>query len=400
MTIDNVRTGELIPEESYGDISILDNAGELFKTDIEAIYPHTNCELDIVIIKICYTEDLDLKIGRCKLNDSVYVFGYPDRLNGEVIKDERIPCKIDNQKDEIYIITPNSTSSTIELDAQTTYAGISGCGIFKENNNNIILIGIENNLADRYGGGDKLRFTSIESFKEIITENYLSPICPPFMKCFSHLKDAIFDLPADYFNTDHLANTKQVLLNTASRICNNEVKPIDILNLLQSKLLIDESDIEDLHNKQLWINMLEFLTSASIASLDINSMDSIKIFLRNNFLKFKNTDRDWSELLPDGLRNSDFQDINKNANIFIATPKRPFVSSYSSKKLIDIGIPETNELRIDQGLVDPYEDFHFYHTHYLKKDCVTDKLSELQNLTTTTEITNKLEEIYKEVFNG
>lgn len=402
LTIDDKYTGDLILSKNYQkDIKISDNAGNSVDTHIAEIYPHANCELDIAIIKICYTEELELKIGGCKVDDNVYIFGYPNRLKDETVKDDRIQCKISNEQSNVYIVNPVNPSTTFDLDAQETYAGISGGGVFKEKDNSeVFLIGIENNLSDIYGSGDKLRFTSIESFKEIITENKLAPIYPPFMNCFSNLKDSIFDLPADHFDSYHLTNTKQFLLNTASKICNNIVKPIDMLNLLQSKLLIDESDIEDLHNKQLWINMLEILTSASIASLEINSMHSINNFLKNNFLKFKNTDRDWSELLCDGLRNSDFQDINKNANIFIATPKRPHVNSYSSKKLINIGIPETNGLRIDQGIVDPYEDFQFYHTNYLKKDCVVEKASELKNLRTEADIRNKLKEIYIEVFNG
>lgn len=162
----------------YKDIIIKRNSTDAPSLNIRKLFIHEDNNKDIAIVQIDKIEDdIKLKATFCSLNDTVYLFGYPKRRDKDFVNYDRIKHEITNEKDNhVFDITPIQLTSNSDENTKDVTLGFSGGGIFKEINEEIFLVGIENRIADKTASSDKLRFTSINCFQEIIKENGLHEI--------------------------------------------------------------------------------------------------------------------------------------------------------------------------------------------------------------------------------
>jgi hypothetical protein len=285
------------------------------------------------------------------------------------------------------IIVRNSESFT-----QEDILGCSGGGVFKEFNDDFLLIGIECRMdacSTSERNNRRLRFITIDAFDEIIANNSseLEPLYPPYMGSFDLLVENIFLLNEYEEKRDFVRNRLKYLARTYS----NELIPIAIKQEFEDELLINGFDINNITDNELWQMYLEFvLLSLIIENKENITIDKIKEIYKKRKILFAKADR-WIELKEDILK-SNLLGLQKNGTVFIACNgnRRPNKVDLCNSIINISQPPQLEEMRIDQGM-DYSVDLKYKHIYAIEK-LLLDNEDKFASATGTN-----IDEILKEV---
>lgn len=221
-------------------------------------FPHA--EVDIAILKIDYKPGLDKLILQEKIgNLSDYLIcGFPNKLRLNTSISEKYTTH-----SLVRIISDNTTSFRAQLTIgtliQSDIVGMSGCGVLKNENENISLIGIQSKVPASNANG-QIDFVPIKYFKEIISSNELVSIDGNDIKIddFSNinrdwqLQNKIFSVTINsdskpyYLNRDidktvlnYLARNKNIWISGISGIGKTFLILGNLSNLCDKQIRID-----------------------------------------------------------------------------------------------------------------------------------------------------------------
>lgn len=186
---------------------------------------YTNETLDVAIIKIeksddvslfNYIKDKDLE----NYHESINLYGYPKIARDKEIKSVKLSCKYNNKTKEVICLEVEKEVSTFKKPAIEALKGMSGCPVYIEKDNIVVLIGIyyENTYEDfayKYINIiplEKIRETinkyhledlNLSFCSELISEN-IDPLYKNYEDLcrydFRNLKNKIRDVSPDYNN--------------------------------------------------------------------------------------------------------------------------------------------------------------------------------------------------------
>ncbi|BAF71689.1 ABC-three component system protein [Sulfurovum sp. NBC37-1] len=330
-------------------------------------YEHTT--LDIAILKI---EKIDFtspykQWEQVNNGDEFKFYGYPENRRQQTEEIKYFNLKVGDMSGQ-EIVAENDSYY-----AQSDVSGCSGGGVFRQDGENFILVGIECRMDAESAedeNNSRLRFISINAFDKIIEDNngVLQPLYPPFLNNFSSLLDNIFFLNGMEEAEKRLTQDR---LRLIAEDLSKKIKPIDIKN--RYNILESSYDKKCYSNKELWSMYLEFIVISVF--LDMYSplgIEAIRdINKKRKFLFLKSTN--WKENKEEILT-SDFSSLEKNATVIVACDgdRTPTSCHIKSSTLENIGhgiLPE--KFNIAYGM-NPYHDFTFKHIHAIQKQMIDD----------------------------
>jgi hypothetical protein len=222
-----------------------------YKIKSDIIFPNNNFTvievykndtLDTAIIRIekstevslfSFIEDDDLE----NYNESIYLYGYPKIARNKEIKSAKLNCKYDNKTENLIRLEVEKEVSTFKKAAIELLQGMSGCPVYIEKDNVVILVGIyyENTYEDfsfRYINiiplekiRDTIMYYKLEdlnlSFRSELISEDLDPLYKNYEELstddYRNLKDKIRAVSPSY-NKMKIDLLSRKLANTACEI--------------------------------------------------------------------------------------------------------------------------------------------------------------------------------------
>ncbi len=286
------------------------------------VFHHRDEGKDAAILKVDYVDDnINLYYTSCQRSDSLRFFGYPIRREkelkkntGVMIKTAGVNCQFDMEhQDKRIEIVPKKTQFGYDGNAHEHIKGFSGCGVFKEVKNDILLVGILSRLGDQSGAGDNILILPIDYFKEIISQhNRLLPLKPKHLSSFKGYKNEI----CKGYGTK-LIGAKVMLEFVADGVIGKKITPMLIIEQFQEKLCVPNNK-DWLNDRALWSGWLELLTymalllEEEIKSDELDFLDEL-LKIKKMRIYYNNNEEDWHSFLrmileqnPGGLKNTDY----------------------------------------------------------------------------------------------
>ena len=331
-------------------------------------YEHTT--LDIAILKI---EKIDFEspykqFEQVNNGDEFKFYGYPENRRQQTTKIKYFDLKVGD------ITGQEIVAENDRYYENSDVSGCSGGGVFRQDGENFILVGIECRMdaesTEEESNSSRLRFIGISVFDEIIEHNNieLQPLYPPFLNDFSSLLDNIFLLNGMEKAEKRLTQDRlRLIAEDLSKI----IKPIDIKN--KYSILEKNYDLKCYSNKELWSMYLEFMVISVFIDLcspiSVDAIEDINKKRKFLFLKSNNWKENKEEILT-----SDFSSLPKIATVVVAcdgdrTPTSCHIKSSTLKNIGDGILPE--KFNVARG-VRPFNDFAFKHVHAIQKQMIDD----------------------------
>jgi hypothetical protein len=379
----------------------------VFKLSLgENYFPHQVVDMDIAVIKIDRIEVPDKIITTDNYfadNKDYYLAGFPEKRRAQ--NDNIINLNTFRIDDKIDMLN-ETEHKRVEADVRKNQdlgelKGTSGGGIYKPSGEYLLIAGIQAQVPNEVEVLGRIEFTPVKYFKEIATQYSaeLESIIPPYLKCFSFLKDEAFELKVDMFKEDKILFTRNYLKNKISDVIKSGVTPIAIKGYFESRLLVDENENMALYERKIWLVWLEFLTILNIVKFKkLDEAEIGEIF--NTFrLIYSNTDKDWTYLINEELKYSDYRGLSPESNVFIGSKAAPLDTlNIPRDKIRDISkVYDKDRFKTDAG-IHPYTHFNFYHVGYLEKVCILQKLEVYEKITDEPELCEALKKEYNELF--
>ncbi|HEV7350358.1 ABC-three component system protein [Telluribacter sp.] len=405
-----IEAGELTTKEILISRSRLGEGGpELHKISFGTLHKGVNYfphpDKDIAILKIEKQDGLDYLIRADDVltdRKGYFLSGYPYirrntstpipewyRNNEDVV--------IKEQKGEFREARVEGAPNHEEIKGQ------SGGGILKIKGKYLLLAGVQNRMVPGNEQLGNILFSPLCSFDEIILlySSELTTLCAPYMRCFSYLKDYVFNLQAGLY-TDDVAYAIEYLKTRTVQIVQSKTTPYFIKEFFNIKLLINQQPQEVLQTRNIWIAWLEFLIILNIAKEKVHSSEELEEVFNSFRMLFSNTEGDWSGELQNILY-SDFRGLRENGLVVIGTPNPPHNDGYE----LPYGIPlitqvkrqtDRSKLKIDDGISYPFDKFRFVHLDYFKNKTISKKYLEYRDINNDIELLAKLKNEYEQLF--
>ncbi len=393
-----------IKSDKPEDIRVFRGSDQTERIKVKQVIIHES--EDIAVLTVDYQGDpgFHLSTGQATLDEQLRIFGYPKYLNDPV---EPIPtdiaCKkgLEKAPDVSFELISEQPLASYNKPAIANVVGFSGSGIFKYEGDEIILKGIFPKLNDPEAAHNKVVGYHISIFNELLIVNSLPELIPAHLISFEFLKDKAFELSLDKFQKENLGTVLSFLRLKAKEIVDSDLTPTSIKDKFNKSLLIDEDDVDNLSDIQVWQAWLELLTVLNIARKEKCSLENIEKDFDLYRLKYLSTTDDWTEHFH-SIQYADYKGLKTGkGKVFVKT----FGDSSETGRLdlpehmvVDIAREFDFELLKTDSGSHPFKDFKFYHIDYLKKKCIRDNEESLTGLTEQEEILNALKDEYSKLF--
>ena len=370
----------------------------------ENYFPHPN--RDIAIIKISKINDLEniIRFDDIKNERGGFILaGYPEtrrKANPNVKAnwyryDENVTILDlkDSQLKEGQV--PNNAGFE-------EIVGHSGGGILKISDDYIILAGIQNKMADAENEQlGRIKFSPISLFDEIINVNpqHLSALHPPYYQSFAFLKEQIMKLDG-CFQRENIEYTRLCLQNLVDEIIDNPLTPNIIKDKLNTRMLVENEDENIFFRKGLWVAWLEFLIVLTIIGENPKTEQELEGIFNKYRIIYSSSKEDWGNLFKDKIAYSDYKGLKENACVIFANETLPQKTIVKKGMISNIArfIPR-KQMKIDEGVSNPFESFTHIHIHAFQKDCVINKEQDYSHFDNTNEVElfKKLKQEYESI---
>lgn len=398
--------GSYLDPKDLNDLNIVFYDGTALDNELEedvlAKFEHQS--LDIAILKIKKRDFITSFRNNKNINnsDEFKFYGFSGYKRTYLNLENRISHFNLIVGDQI-ILNKEIIVRNTERFTQEDILGCSGGGVFKEFNNDFLLIGIECRMdacSASERNNQRLRFITIDAFDEIIANNSseLESLYPPYLNDFDLLLDNIFLLTGMEEPEKRLIQDR---LRLIAQNLSGKLKPIDIRKKFDKELLIEGSDINEFSNRELWSMYLEFLVISIFLDLyspiSIDAIDNI--YKKRKFIFAKAND--WIDL-KEKILTSNLSRINKNGNVIICCDgdRTPTRLEMRSKSLINIAnaiLPEN--MRVDTSVGKVHEDLKFKHIHIVQKQMIDDYDKGAYDDATATNIEGIIKDEINKAFN-
>lgn len=382
----------------------------------ENYFEHTDSDAAIIVIEKVPGFNHIFIDEHCNSFNECFLCGYPSKIHTN--KNDRYSNFQINRK----VITTDNGYFRLETNfGNLNYEdvlGFSGGGILRLNNNMVNVIGIQSSTISEQANGH-IDVIPISKFLQIVKENNLSEMIPPFLSNFSFLKDKVFDFPAGSGEQD-IAIVKLLLKQKTLEVINSEISPPFIKDHFKEKLLLNENDLSVLKEELIYITWLEFLTFLNIIKSKICTKDDlieIQSILR---LVFNMNDTEWlGENFVKDCLSYDYENLSEDGTVFIKTKNNPVkIKDYSIAKGAIVpsisvirdsyikGVPIYNGEGSDifnagsEAKEFIFDKYNFIHFEYLKYVMLVENSDEYRtyNRLNQTELLKKLKEEYGKIF--
>jgi hypothetical protein len=375
-------------------------------TEGENYFPHL--DKDIAILKIQFLQDYkELYRLDCLAEDKndFHLLGYPEirrkgnpqNINEWFRRDNNLQINDPRNNGQFEAAIPGSPTIN-------EVRGDSGGCLMKIINDKLYVAGIQNSMADANEQLGRVRFTTLNSFDEIIKlyPEKLAPIFPCYLKSFSFLKNEAFNLYAG-FADENIKYVKNYLKNKTQEVVTSPLTPIGIKKMFENRLLLFNQTDEVLQSKSVWVIWLEFLTILNILKNENCTEDNVKDVFNSIRLICSDSQRDWSEELTN-IVYSDYRELKKNGTVVIGISKPPaddetYILEKKIPHIANAIKAEKQELdrsllRIDDGINFPLEDYRFIHIEYFKKQAIIKKHADYAEIEDDAILLEKLKTEY------
>lgn len=281
--------------------------------------------------------------------------------------------------------------------------GQSGGAIVKLKGEYSLLAGIQNRMTPGDEQLGNIEFSPLSNFDEIVERfpDDLAPLHAPHLRCFSFLREHIFNLEAG-FGEEDVVFTIQSLRAKTVEIVGSTTTPYFIKDFFKTKLLVHQQDAVVLQTKDLWIAWLEFLIILNIAKSKVHTLDELGELFNSYRLLFSNNKGCWSKELLN-LVYSDYSGLRDNGLVVVGTPEPPHNRNYKLDNTIPLvtramKTADRSRLKIDDGISFPLERFRFYHLDYFKNGSISNRSEEYREITSDAVLMTKLKQEYEQLF--
>ncbi|WP_406819526.1 ABC-three component system protein [Pseudomonas sp. KnCO4] len=264
--------------------------------------------------------------------------------------------------------------------------GMSGGGVYHVSNGYPYLVGVEfemeaTRLDQQFG---RVKCYSLIKYKELAALHSSAPIIPPYMACFSEVREMIFSFNViDPVNVHHL---KAALNGFAeSLIANGMPPPFEIMKQYDAQLLMGGRSPGELEGRELWVAYLEFIViSALIDGAGIADIDYITGIEKKRRLLYTSDNSNWIGRLDEVLRIAR-KLLDKNGTLIIASPDaaaKPFPPGFLLKNVINniATVPSQGPFSISEVESSIYTSYKLTHLEGLRTRCVIDNEYEYRGL--------------------
>lgn len=288
---------------------------------------------------------------------------------------------------------------------QDNLEGMSGGGILKPEEHNILIIGVQSKMLSTVLPAGQIGFVPMKFFEEIIATNAnLEKLMPVYLKSFSYFGNEIFAL--DYgLDEQQIAEQLTTLLKTqATRVINSNINPIEVRNYFKEKLMfiLTKQNPSDLDKKKLWIAWLEMLTILNVAHNHQHAVQDLPNLEKKIRLFYSDTDRDFFIAHLDHLDQQNYSGLEAGGVVIVSSNSPAKGGSH----VLNRGLGRIDQMRkeyqikalsIDNATEFPLDKYKFINISAFKEGCIVDNYTQFENLT-APQIISKLKEQYELLF--
>ena len=372
---------------------------------VRSVHIHPDIDAALLALDFIGNITIPLSLTAPKRGDKVIVCGSPTKRRNE---------NIDSVREFDGIIKRyGATDWELFAESHVDYeevVGISGGGLFLEQNDSAFLLGVETSISGLRDieNTNRIEGVTLKAFQEILLfargEGFALPdLLPLHLGSFSSSISSTFDL-RDGTDPETGAFVRKVLHGVAKKLIDkNAPQPLAIKKGYESRLLISGRDLDELLDQKLWASYLEYLIISTI--VDDKDQVSIDYILELNGRRrffYASTDGSWTTLLQNVFK-SDLIGLRKSGRIIIATKgtaSRACPNQITLKSIIpDISRADLGDYRID-SIFKSFEeaDFKIMHIAGMAQECIIDKEHEFQKFdnTSISELVSKLKAEFNE----
>lgn len=231
---------------------------------------HDTLDLALIVIPYIGETETFLTHSISTKDESLFIYGYPSRLNAYVEKRENVRCLCDMQREDLLSteIRTEAGQHTWDINTQKAMVGFSGCGVFADVNGILVLKGIFPELKDPTGANNKLVSFYISTFNSIADKLGRKHLLPSTLLSFQPYTNKAFRR----INP----GLKEVFNTNIERVSMGGISPIAIAERNKEKLTLPVSkNYEDnLSQSKLWEAWLELLTILNIVTPENQDLES------------------------------------------------------------------------------------------------------------------------------
>lgn len=232
---------------------------------------HDTLDLALIVIPYIGETETFLTHSISTKDESLFIYGYPSRLNANVEKRENVRCLCDMQREDLLSteIRTEQAQYTWEINSQKSLIGFSGCGVFAEVNGALVLKGIFPELKDPSGANNKLISIYISNFNSIADKLGRKHLVSSDLLSFNSYSTKAFKRVNPGLKGVFSPHIEQILLNRG-------FSPIAIAERNKDKLTLPLSKnyTDSLSQSKLWEAWLELLTFLNIAIPELQDLES------------------------------------------------------------------------------------------------------------------------------
>jgi hypothetical protein len=271
--------------------------------------------------------------------------------------------------------------STDDLAPVGEVRGCSGGGVFTLVDDKWVLVAVEHEMDSRPDEGHNwLQCARISVFEQLLAQNSLPPILPPFLLSFEGLASSAFPLPG--FECGRTKRRVQMLLQHFARnkLGQNCPTPHDLMQKYEEQLLVSGDPRHSLADRKLWISWLELLVLSILLDGRDNVDDAyINALRKKRRLLYSGSGVEWLDFLENILL-SNLDGLDKDGVVLVSNNREsPPIKSKPSRDLskivadISLSIGEEFDIGMSRKPVAPR---HLFHLDGLHRDCVVHRESE------------------------
>jgi hypothetical protein len=403
--------------DSFIDVGKID-VFTLENKKVEVIDTLIHPKFDVAILKVPKQEDLDLirYTLDSKLNETLWLYGFPKRKRGN--RDTK--TKLDSYHLTIHDIDDDKLSiRNTEPSNYEDVEGYSGGALCRldENLNLVFLVGIENQMDDAEALNGRMCGTPISIYAEYLVENNWAALDPLHLISFKYSQDKIFkSLTLEREESlNCLRQFLKLLLDSNNIKTSDVITPRGIITRFKKLLLAYKQIIHVLHQSELWVWFLEFLSIQLLLSPpQKNKLDWEAEYLDDIFSSFRfvyaHEKVNYKRILSQLILPTDLSGMNAECKIIIFAngqhPPSPILAlNVQERTLTDIslGLERPADITIvmkNQGMTNP-----IIHWPKLSEDCLAAdeneaKFSELNIINNKKDIAALITGGYGEVLKG
>lgn len=359
---------------------------------------------DLAVIRVEYIDGIPgTLITMPKDSEEVGLFGFPDLLDGEDTANlgHFLECKtyFNYPEQNLIEFRPIPKVSNLINGVNKTLRGFSGSGIFFKSNNNLFLMGIFTQLKEEDGAFNALLGFDISSINEILLDNQLPLLIPEELLNFESYIETAFESNEGYIKSVLKRNSKSIL----------DLAPNDIVKFLNQKLYVPYNSFieEELLNTKLWEGWASLLTYYYMETSTLPNKVDFKL-IRNrleyahNIKMFFTRNKRVSACIMDLFVNH-YDDLELNDLIVINTKdSNPGTKSYNKEKTKRIvrNIDRADKERLVEKGIDIDNPEKLTDVEFIHIDLFQDIFSEYDEISSLTELEEKIRGSIKEVFNN